>query len=286
MRKLSIIVIACILFGSLGARAVLAENVVVGVNVVGVDQLSEAQQDALVAQLHRDGVTTVRLGFGSTFQHFIIHAYQNGIGTVAILYPMQGSSGPLRPADPAIGLTWRQQGLSDASPESFRKWLVPQLAALEAFKGKVLLVMNNDPDWDPDLFAGKKRLYYGRWSYKYQMGARLGAAGVIIIHTTPSAGYPFQVVQTSWSGEQVELPPEGEPRIQVKSWFTEDAARKLVALSGSDLDKLVESARSKDFKPVPLGVTTSLDFRNTVKRSTTANVYGMLRGSDPKVADE
>jgi len=92
------------------------------------------------------------------------------------------------------------------------------------------------------MFAGKMRLYYGRWSYKYEMAARVGAAGAIIIHTTPSAGYPFRVVQTSWSGEQVELPAESEPRIQVKSWFTEDAARKLVALSGNDFDKLLESA--------------------------------------------
>jgi hypothetical protein len=132
LQKLWIVVIACILFGTLGVRAALPENVVVGVNVVGVDQLSEAQQDALVAQLRRDGVTTVRTGFGPTFQHFVIHAYQNGIGTVAILYPMQGSTGPLRPADPAVGLTWRQQALSDANPEDFKEWLVPQLAALEA----------------------------------------------------------------------------------------------------------------------------------------------------------
>jgi hypothetical protein len=132
MRKSWIVMFACILFGALGTQAALARNVVVGVNVVGGDQLSEAQQDALVAQLRRDGVTTVRTSFGPTFQHFIIHAYQNGIGTVAILYPMQGSTGEPRPADPAAGLTWRQQALSDASPEDFGKWLVPQLAALEA----------------------------------------------------------------------------------------------------------------------------------------------------------
>lgn len=132
MRKCSIFRVICLAFSLLISRGALAANVVVGVNVVGVDQLSEAQQDALVEQLRRDGVTTVRTSFGPIFQHFIIHAYQNGIGTVAILYPMQGSTGPLRPADPAIGLTWRQQALSDASPEDFRKWLVPQLAALEA----------------------------------------------------------------------------------------------------------------------------------------------------------
>jgi hypothetical protein len=76
-------------------------------------------------------------------------------------------------------------------------------------KGKVLVMLNNDPDWDPKLFAGNTRLYYGRWVYKYESAARHGAAGVIIVHTTPSAGYPWQVVQSSWGGEQFELPAEG-----------------------------------------------------------------------------
>ncbi|HMN44150.1 MAG TPA: M28 family peptidase [Povalibacter sp.] len=153
-------------------------------------------------------------------------------------------------------------------------------------KGKVLLMLNNDPDWDPALFAGNTRLYYGRWVYKYESAARQGAAGAIIIHTTPSAGYPFQVVQTSWSGEQVELPAESEPRLQAKAWLTEDAARELVQLSGNDLDQLREAAKSKDFQPVPLGVKTSFAFDNKIKRSTTANVYGVLKGSDPQLASE
>jgi Zn-dependent M28 family amino/carboxypeptidase len=153
-------------------------------------------------------------------------------------------------------------------------------------KGKILLMLNNDPDWDPALFGGKTRLYYGRWTYKYESAARQGAAGAIIVHTTPSAGYPFQVVQTSWSGEQFELPSGGEPRIQVKGWATEEAARQLTALAGQDLSKLVESARSKDFRPVPLGVTTSLEFTNRVQRATTANVFGILPGSDPKLREQ
>src|SRR5882672_2769957 len=78
-------------------------------------------------------------------------------------------------------------------------------------RGKVLLMMNNDPSADPALFAGKTRLYYGRWTYKYEMAAAKGAAGAIIVHTTESAGYPWQVVQTSWSGEQFEIPAEGGP---------------------------------------------------------------------------
>ena len=152
--------------------------------------------------------------------------------------------------------------------------------------GKILVMMNNDPDWDPDLFGGKRRLYYGRWDYKYESAARQGAAGAIIIHTTPSAGYPWQVVQSSWGGEQFELPAGNEARLQVKAWATEEALRRLMKASGHDLDKLVASARSRDFRPVPLGIRTSLAFTNKLSRVQTANVGGLLSGSDPQLAAE
>src|SRR6185436_12646976 len=132
--------------------------------------------------------------------------------------------------------------------------------------------------WDPALFAGTTRLYYGRWTYKYESAARHGAVGAIIIHTTPSAGYPFQVVQTSWSGEQFQLPKGGEPTLEVRGWLTEPAARSLVELAGRDLAELVERARSKAFEPVALGITTSLRFDNKVERKPSANVYGILKG--------
>ena len=153
-------------------------------------------------------------------------------------------------------------------------------------RGKVVVLLNNDPDWDPKLFAGKTRLYYGRWDYKYENAARHGAAGAIIIHTTASAGYPYQVVQTSWTGEQFELPAGNESRVPVKGWVTEDAARKLAKLAGRDLNKLVAAAKSKQFQPVPLGVRTTLEFTNTISRRQTANVLGVLRGSDPRLAGE
>lgn len=153
-------------------------------------------------------------------------------------------------------------------------------------KGKVLLVMNNDPESDPALFAGKARLWYGRWDYKYEMAARLGAAGCIIIHTTPSAGYPWQVVQTSWSGEQFDLPASGEPMLEVKAWMTEEASKRLVSLAGKDLDALRGAAQSRDFKPVPLGVKVTTRFTNVVQKKQTANVLAMLPGSDPRLKDE
>lgn len=153
-------------------------------------------------------------------------------------------------------------------------------------RGKVLVFLNNDPDWDPALFAGDERLYYGRWSYKYETAARLGAAGAIIIHTAPSAGYPFQVVQTSWTGEQFELPSTGAPTISLYGWVTEEAAGQLAELAGKPLAELVAAARRADFRPLPLGIRTSLAFTNKVRRAPTANVYGLLRGSDPVLRDE
>jgi hypothetical protein len=152
--------------------------------------------------------------------------------------------------------------------------------------GKVLLIMNNDPDWDPELFAGDTRLWYGRWNYKYLSAARQGAVGAIIIHTTPSAGYPFQVVQTSWTGEQFELQARDEPRNQVNAWLTEESARKLVSMAGYDLDALRESADNRDFAPVALGITTSIAMNVALNRVSSANVLGLLPGSDPALDDE
>jgi hypothetical protein len=152
--------------------------------------------------------------------------------------------------------------------------------------GKVLLMMNNDPDWDPALFGGETRLWYGRWDYKYQSAANQGAVGAIIIHTSPSAGYPFQVVQTSWTGEQFELPAGDEPRNKVVAWTTEDAARELVSLAGFDLDKLRVAADNRDFQPVPLGVRTSISMKVGLNRVQSANVLGLIPGSDAALRDE
>jgi Zn-dependent M28 family amino/carboxypeptidase len=153
-------------------------------------------------------------------------------------------------------------------------------------KGKVLMMLNNDPDWDPKLFGGKTRLYYGRWTYKYESAARHGAAGVIIVHTTPSAGYPWQVVQSSWGGEQFDLPAGDEPRLQFRAWATEAASRRLATAGGQDLDKLIAAARNRNFKPVPLTLRTTFKVENKVSRVKTANVAGFLPGSDPKLKHE
>lgn len=154
-------------------------------------------------------------------------------------------------------------------------------------RGKVLLVMNNDPSGDPARFAGKTRLYYGRWTYKYEEAARRGAVGAIVIHTNASAGYPYQVVQANHGRENCWLPfRDGAPTLAIRSWCTEDAARRLCALGGHDLDKLRERAEQGNQPPVPLGVVVDLAIDNTVRTMESANVVGVMPGSDEKLRDQ
>ena len=152
-------------------------------------------------------------------------------------------------------------------------------------RGKVLVMLNNDPDWDDDLFSGKTRQYYGRWTYKYEIAREMGAVGAILVHTTPSAGYPWQVVQSSWIGEMFELPSESEGRYTSSNWITEAAIRDLWQLAGRDWDTDAESARSASFAPIELGLKGSLELRNDLRWVQTANVVGVLQGSDPDLND-
>jgi Zn-dependent M28 family amino/carboxypeptidase len=152
-------------------------------------------------------------------------------------------------------------------------------------RGKVLLILNNDPEDDPALFAGRTRLWYGRWDYKYEMAARVGAAGAIILHTTHSAGYPWQVVRSSWTGPQYSVPIT-DRRVPLRGWVTEEACRRLVALGGRNLDDLVRSANRREFQPVPLGIGVRTAFDSRIERTRTANVLAVLPGSDPRLSSE
>jgi len=134
VQKLLLLTIACILFGAASSRAVSASGVVVvGVNVVGVQQLNEQQQDALIEQLRQDGVKTVRTGIDEKFTHFIIRAFQRGIGAVVIIYPTQASTNrQIRPPDKSVGLQWAERPITNADPAKFKAWLATRLEPLEA----------------------------------------------------------------------------------------------------------------------------------------------------------
>lgn len=154
-------------------------------------------------------------------------------------------------------------------------------------RGKVLLVMNNDPADDPTLFAGKERLYYGRWSYKYEEGVRRGAAAVVVIHTNESAGYPFNVIQAKYEQEEFHLPfAKDTPTLALECWCAEDVARVMANLGGHDLDTLRTAAERRDFRPVDLGVTVDLATANSVREVVSGNVVAKLPGSDPDLATQ
>ena len=153
-------------------------------------------------------------------------------------------------------------------------------------KGKVLVFLNNDPEDDPDLFAGETRLYYGRWKYKYEIAEKLGAAGAVIIHTSHSAGYPWGVVQQGFSGNEYVIPSELSENPIVKLWITKRVATDIFAKAGMDLDALTASAQNRDFKPVSLGSTISMTITNKKTTVTTANVLGLLPGSDKSLASQ
>jgi hypothetical protein len=154
-------------------------------------------------------------------------------------------------------------------------------------RGKVLLVMNDDPADDPQRFAGPARLYYGRWSYKFEEAARRGALGAMIIHTNASAGYPFQVIQANHGRENFWLPfRDGEPTLGIRSWVSENTAKNLCALGGHDLDELRTAAQRQGHRPVPLGVQVSLAIANTTREIQSGNVVGVLPGSDPALAQQ
>lgn len=154
--------------------------------------------------------------------------------------------------------------------------------------GKILVFKNSDPSTYPDKFAGAARLYYGRWSYKFEIAQKLGALGALIIHTTPTAGYPWAVVQNSFGRERFDLIEEntGSPT-QVQGWISSSVSVAMFERAGLDLQKLMEDAESPDFKPVSLGRTrVSIKAQADVRTITVKNVIGVLPGSDTTLNDE
>ena len=157
--------------------------------------------------------------------------------------------------------------------------------------GKTLVMLVNDPPvpdaqapgtLDAKTFGGRAMTYYGRWTYKYEIGAKKKAAAVLIVHETGPAGYPFAVVQ-GFTGEQFtfDTPGRSADRVAVEGWITLDQAKALFARGGQDFDRLKAQAATRAFKPVPLNRAASMTIRNTVRRIDSRNVVARLEGSDP-----
>lgn len=162
-------------------------------------------------------------------------------------------------------------------------------------RGKTVIMLINDPAipdprdptrLDPAMFKGAEMTYYGRWTYKYEIAARMGAAAALIVHETKPAAYPYAVVRQGGVGEQFSLADSGKDAPEIPGWIHEDKARELFAAAGLDFAQLKQAALKKDFQPVSLKGVANWEIDNTRRFLDSHNVVAMLPGSDPKLKDE
>jgi Zn-dependent M28 family amino/carboxypeptidase len=213
--------------------------------------------------------------------------------TTFALIPKRGETMNLKPLDEYVAYDQTQQPQSDVNTD-----IVYVGYGIEApeynwddykgldVRGKVLLMLVNEPPSDdPKFFKGKTLTYYGRWTYKFEEAARKGAAGVLLVHQTEMASYPWEVVRDSNSGERSYLKLDG-PALKVASWIHFDVARRLASESGMNLDKMIKDAQSHDFHPVNLGAQLKAHMVSKVRNFESNNVLAILPGSDRKLTDE
>jgi len=169
-------------------------------------------------------------------------------------------------------------------------------------RGKTLVMLVNDPPvpdpkdpakLDPAMFKGAAMTYYGRWTYKYEIASEKGAEAVILIHETEPAGYPFSVVQGSWSRENFDILSENNDdknarpkRVAIEGWVGLDKAKDVLKAAGLDFAGLKNQAKSKDFRPVPLNAKVQLAITNSLREVKSRNVIAKLEGSDPALKND
>ena len=151
-------------------------------------------------------------------------------------------------------------------------------------QGKTVVILVNDPGFataDPELFRGNTMTYYGRWTYKFEEAARQGAAGALVIHEKDAAGYGWDVVANSWSGEQFDLEraDDNQNRVAVEGWLSGNAAAEILAVADLDLESARRMALARDFKAIDLGLSASTRLRNEIKTLDSNNVAGLVQGS-------
>jgi Zn-dependent M28 family amino/carboxypeptidase len=148
-------------------------------------------------------------------------------------------------------------------------------------KGKILLaIVNEPPSNDEHFFQGKALTYYGRWTYKFEQAARLGAAGVLVIHRTDLASYGWEVVRNSESTETSYLRKDSLSMLKAASWIQLDVARKLFAAAGLNAEQMIEAAGKRGFKSVELPIRLKAHIVSQVRDYDSANVIAMVPGAD------
>lgn len=245
----------------------------------------------IVSQLSRAGVEPISasyyqpvplLGWDPDPRRISVH-YTDGDSTVAL-------------AVPGDGILWLDSGTDSAHVRGAVVFAGYGVRAPEHgwddYKGtdvrdRIVVVLSGDPPAPPSeplIFEGGAMTYYGRYTYKIEEARRQGAAAVIIVHTDEGAGYPWSIVQNSWAGEQLALPPDSATAaspLQIQGWLTLDAARRMFASVDLDIDELYVRAARRDFQPAATEITMQLRAAGRTRRFESNNVAGIVRGRHP-----
>jgi Zn-dependent M28 family amino/carboxypeptidase len=227
------------------------------------------------------------------------------VGEPTAAFDVRGTRVPLAIPDDAVVVS--RKGLPDvsvtASPLVFVGYgVVAPEYKWDDFKGvdvrgKTIVMLAGDPAvadpaapgaLDSKMFKGAALTYYGRWTYKYEMAAKTGAAAAVLVHETGPAGYPYDVVKGSWGRENFGLasPDEASRHAAVESWITLDRAKALFSACRLDFDALKAKAATREFRPVPLGATANFTVKNTIRTVASQNVIAKLEGRDPVLKNE
>ena len=226
---------------------------------------------------------------GGYLQRVDFTGVQTQDGTMAALVPAHGSPEDLtRGADYVVGNQTQTDSVDIDAPIVFAGYGIdaPEYR-WDDFKGVdvkgkvILIIVNEPPSKDPKFFSGETMTYYGRWTYKFEEAARKGAIGALIIHRTGLASYGWNVVQSSWSNEQVYLASDKDPKLEAAAWLQWEVARRIFADSGLKLDDMVALAGTRRFKARELPVRFKAHIESHVRKFVSYNVLAMLPGTDP-----
>lgn len=207
---------------------------------------------------------------------------------------INGKSMPLRPLEDIVAMDESQSATSDMDAPlvfvgygiSAPEYQWDDYKGLDV-KGKILLMLVNEPpSTDDKFFKGKALTYYGRWTYKYEEAARRGAAGAILIHQADMASYGWDVVRNSWGGERAYIRNDAAPKLKLAAWIQYNIAQEIAGVGKKSVDDWIKQAQSRDFKPIPLPVSIKSHMISKIRPFDSNNVLAILPGSDPNIGGE
>jgi Zn-dependent M28 family amino/carboxypeptidase len=251
----------------------------------------------LTEQFEKAGATPA--GDGGTYFQTVPLVGVEPLPATEVAWSADGAKHPLAWLDQVVALSHTQQPEAQIDAETVfvgHGIVAPEFGWDDYkgadVKGKVVLLFTNEPQSDdPSFFGGKALTYYGRWTFKYEEALRQGAAGVLIVHTDGTAGYPWSVVRNSWGRTNpfVKLGP-GEPALVAAGWITSEVALPLLqgsdATAGKTMEELVSMADQRDLQPIPLKARVSGKLVSSLSQMNTRNVVAKIEGSDPEKKDE